>query len=423
MVMLSMMIVTVLAVSLLATVTSSLKSSRRSGDSANALQLADAGVNDAIQTLPDQVGPVYNSGGCASPCSVSLGSAGSYKYTATADSSANLWHITSWGTDAHGQQRKILADAKAESLFGNAFFIYTNAALKQGTVDSFTDGSSIPRMCTLHGTLGSNAGGTWFGTNGGGNSNCEGYSYGISWPYSVDGCNLYSSDTPLPAAPTTGSGQCPASATNVLSPGFNPPQVVAPLGLSAVAQPAVCDGNPAHSSLKAAANGQPYFWTSVTLRPPCQVDPTNGPVILFSAGSVDIGDSNGNSAAVNVPLLTSPQCSAVTYTPSNDATGNPSTDYCPGWAGNLRIYQLSGVSGNAANITLRNHLQFWGVINAPSGCTQCGQGGSPHAEVWGATITNGFNANAQLNLHFDDSLGRIGTGRYTASNWREEPLP
>jgi hypothetical protein len=423
MVVLASMVVTVLAVSIIASVTQSLTFSRKSGDSANALQLADAGVNDAIQALPAQVGPTYNSGGCASPCSVSLGGAGSYKYTATVDSAGTVWHITSWGTDAHGQMRKVKADASAESLFGNAFFIYNNAVLKQGTLDSFTDGSTKQRMCTGHGSLSSDSGGTWFGTNGGGNSNCENYTYGISWPYSVDACNEYSSATPLPAAPTTGSGQCPSSATNVLSPAFTPPQVVAPGGSPAVAQPAVCDGINGHGTLKAQANGQPYFWTSVTLRPPCQVDPSNGPVLIYSAGSIDIGDANGNSAAVNQPLLTSSQCSSVTYTPTSDATGNPSTDYCPSWSANLRIFQLSGVSGNAANVMLRNHLQVWGIIDAPSGCTQCAQTGTPHAELWGAIITNSFNANAQLNLHFDDSLGRIGTGRYTATNWREEPLP
>jgi hypothetical protein len=425
MVVLVSMVVTILAVSIVATVTQSLSFSRKAGDSANALQLADAGVNDAIQVLPNQVGPTYNSGGCAQPCSVSLGLAGSYKYTATADSSGTVWHITSWGTDAHGQQRKVRADAAAESLFGNAFFIYSTALLKQGTIDSFTDGSTAQRMCTGHGTVGSDSGGTWFGTNGGGNSNCENYTYGISWPYSVDGCNEFSSATPLPAAPTTGSGQCPANATNVLSPAFSPPQVVAPGGSAAVAQPAVCDGSNGvgHTTLKAQANGQPYFWTSVTLRPPCQVDPSNGPVVIYSAGTIDIGDANGNSAAVNSPLLTSAQCSAVTYTASKDLTGNPSSDYCPSWSSNLRIFQLSGVSGTAANVMLRNHLQFWGVIDAPSGCVQCGQTGTPHAEVWGATVTNSFNANAQLTLHFDDALGRIGTGRYNATNWREEPLP
>ncbi len=423
MVVLASMIITVLVVSIVAVTTQSLMFSRRSGDSANALQLADAGINDAVQVLPNQVGPTYNSGGCAQPCSVSLGAAGSYKYTATFDASGTTWHITSWGTDAHGQTRKVKADATAQALYGNAFFVYSNAALKQGTIDSFSDGSSLQRMCTLHGTLGSDTGGTWFGTNGNGNQNCEGFAYGINWPYSVDGCNLFSSATPLPPAPTTGNGQCPPSATKVSSPAFTPPQIVGPGGSSAVPQPAVCDGNAAHATLKAQANGLPYYWTSVTLRPPCQVDPTNGPVLIYSGGTIDIGDANGNSATVNQPLLTSAQCSSIAYTAATDKNNNPSTDYCPGWSTNLRIFQLSGLSGNDANVILRNHLQFWGVIDAPSGCLQCGQTGTPHAEVWGATITNGANSNAQMTLHFDDSLGRIGTGRYTATNWREEALP
>src|SRR6266849_4329616 len=182
-VVLAAMIVTMLIISILATVTDSLKFSRRSGDSANALQLADAGINDAIQTLPNQVGPTYNSGGCSTPCSVSLGSAGSYKYTATLDPAATIWHVTSWGTDTHGQMRKVRADAAAESLFGTAFFIYANANLGQGVLDSFTDGSSLQRMCTLNGVLSSNSTGTWFGTNGNGNTNCQSSAYGNGWGY------------------------------------------------------------------------------------------------------------------------------------------------------------------------------------------------------------------------------------------------
>jgi len=113
----------------------------------------------------------------------------------------------------------------------------------------------------------------------------------------------------------------------------------------------------------------------------------------------------------------------VTYTASKDYNNNPSGDYCPSWSANLRLFQLSGVSGNAANIYLRNHVQFWGVIDAPSGCTQCGVSGTPQAELWGAIITHDFNAAAQVTLHYDDSLGRIDTGRFTTTNWREEPLP
>ncbi|MDP9336661.1 MAG: hypothetical protein M3Q30_25560 [Actinomycetota bacterium] len=421
-VVLSAMIVTMLVVSILATVTDSLKFSRRSGDSANALQLADAGINDAIQTLPAQVGPTYNSGGCASPCAVTLGSAGSYQYTATIDPAATIWHITSWGTDAHGQMRKIRADASAESLFGTAFFIYANANLGQGTLDSFTDGVSKQDMCTFNGVLSSNSGGTWFGTNGNGNKNCQNYTYGNGWNSAVDGCELFSKATPPPALPTTGSGQCPASQTKLIPHDFSPPQVTSPGGGGPFPQPAVCDGVPGHSSLKAQANGQPYFWTTVTLRPPCQVDPSLGPVLIYSQGSIDIGNANGNSGVVNPPLLSSAQCSSVASNSLTDFKNNPSSNYCPSWSANLRLFQLSGVSGNAANIYLRNHVQFWGVIDAPSGCTQCGANG-PQGEVWGAIITHDFNANAQINLHYDDSLGKIGTGRFATTNWREEPLP
>jgi hypothetical protein len=421
-VVLSAMIVTMLIVSILATVTDSLKFSRRSGDSANALQLADAGINDAIQTLPSQLTSPYNSGGCASPCAVTLNGAGSYKYTATLDGAATIWHITSWGTDAHGQMRKVRADASAESLFGTAFFIYANANLGQGVLDSFADGSSLRRMCTLNGVLSSNSGGDWFGTSGN-QTNCQNSAWGNGWNNAVDGCELFSAATPPPALPTTGSGKCPASQTKLIPHNFTPPLVTSPGGsVGAVAQPAVCDGIAGHGTLTAQANGLPYFWTTVTLRPPCQVDPSNGPVLIYSQGPIDIGNANGNSGVVNPPLPSSSPCLSVPPNSLKDYNNNPSSYYCPTWSANLRLFQLSSVSGNAANIYLRNHVQFWGVIDAPSGCTQCGANG-PHGEVWGAIITHDFNANAQVTLHYDDSLGKIGTGRFTTTNWREEPLP
>jgi len=123
----------------------------------------------------------------------------------------------------------------------------------------------------------------------------------------------------------------------------------------------------------------------------------------------------------NPPLLSSPQCSSVTHTSSTDYNNNASSDYCPSLSANLRVFRLSRVSGNAANIYLRNHVQFWGVIDAPSGCAQCGAEG-PQAEVWGAIITHDFNANSQLNLHYDDSLGKIGTGRRRRTGARNRCL-
>ena len=60
MAMLIIVIVTGLIVALLATAEFGLRSSRRAGDSANALQLADAGVNDAIKAITAISGYIEN---------------------------------------------------------------------------------------------------------------------------------------------------------------------------------------------------------------------------------------------------------------------------------------------------------------------------------------------------------------------------
>src|SRR6266540_2084051 len=68
-------VATVMVVALLVTTQIGLRSARRAGDSANALQLADAGINDAAKAITAHTGGF--SGGS------SLGTAGSYAYCAT----------------------------------------------------------------------------------------------------------------------------------------------------------------------------------------------------------------------------------------------------------------------------------------------------------------------------------------------------
>src|ERR687892_135126 len=75
--MMIIMIVTILVAALLVTAEFGLRGSRRAGDSANALQLADAGINDATKAITVHTTSFTSSG--------SLGTAGSYSYTATKD--------------------------------------------------------------------------------------------------------------------------------------------------------------------------------------------------------------------------------------------------------------------------------------------------------------------------------------------------
>src|SRR6266496_298809 len=87
------------AMALIVTTQIGLRSARRAGDSANALQLADAGINDAAKAITAHTGGF--SGGS------SLGTAGSYAYTATKDGA--VWRLDATGTDASGVKRRVLA--------------------------------------------------------------------------------------------------------------------------------------------------------------------------------------------------------------------------------------------------------------------------------------------------------------------------
>ena len=409
-VMVIMMVASTLTLALVTTSEAGLRASRRAGDSANALQLSDAGLNDAVRAVGTTAQTNLDSG------VVGLGAAGSYRYTATLDPSASIWHLQSTGIDPRGVKRTVNADAVAESLFGSALFVQSNLAIPSGgTLDSFTNGLTPANMCTKHGMVGTDSGQNLsFNTHG--SVNCQDWAYSNGFNSPVDGCISYADTNP--PMPPTGSGQCPSDNTSLRTPAFAPPQVVSP-GIAATPPIACSSSTPA---LAAPADGSAYFWTSIVLRPGCRIDPTNGPVVIYTSGVIDIGDANGNSGQVNAPYAVSGLCGASTYTAGlKDKNNNPSSYYCPGWAGKLRLYMLSG-SNNT--VILRNHAQFWGIIDAPSACLACvganGNSGTPHSEVWGAILTATANSQAQVSLHYDDSLADLGTGRYTVRNWREE---
>src|SRR6266545_3908488 len=121
------MVATIMVVALLVTTQIGLRSARRSGDSANALQLADAGINDAAKAVTAHSSSFSDTS--------SLGTAGSYTYTATKDGA--VWRLDATGTDATGVKRRVLADAVDQPLFGHAFFALAASELK-GTADSYT---------------------------------------------------------------------------------------------------------------------------------------------------------------------------------------------------------------------------------------------------------------------------------------------
>jgi Tfp pilus assembly protein PilX len=408
-----MMVATTLVIAVLASAESGLKLSRRGGDSANALQLADAGINDALRQI------ATTSGNTLSPATVSLGSAGSYTFSASRDAYATVWHLDSVGTDATGVKRHVKADGTTQKLFGNALFTQSTLRLASGSsADSFADGTTAAQMCTQHGIVGTNDPNHFtFNSNGQGQaiSNCRGNTYG----YATDGCVSYGDGTQ--ALPPYGSGACPPPpATSRASPALQLPTVQAPAvtqdqNPNNASNPNVCD------STHAIRGGQIYYWKNVVLRAGCTVDTTGGRAIIYTPGQVEVGDPKGNSGQINAPPTNTAICGNTATSTLKDAWNNPAAYYCPGWSANLQIYIISG--SGSPGMLFHNHAQFWGVIEAPTTAVLTDGNGSPHVDVFGSIVANTASPNAQFAFHYDDSLGDLaGTGRYEVANWREEAV-
>ena len=412
--MMVILVVTALVIAILTSAESGLKLARRSGDSANALQLADAGINDALKQIAS------TSQSTLSASTVSLGTAGSYTFSGTRDAFQNVWHIDSVGIDATGVKRHLKADATTQTLFGNALFTQTTLKMASGSsADSFRDGTTTANMCTQHGIVGTNTPNQFtFNSNGGGQAiaNCR----GNTWGYATDGCVSYGDGTQ--ALPPYGSGACPPPpSTSKTSPALQLPQVQAPGGVTKdqnpnnPSTPNTCD------STHAIKGGQIYYWTNVVLRQGCTVDTTSGRAIIYTPGQVEIGDTHGNSGTVNAPPTNTALCGSTATSILRDAWNNPASDYCPGWAANLQIYIISG--SGSPGMLFHNHAQFWGVIDAPTTTVLTDGSGSPHVDVFGSIVANSASPNAQFAFHYDDSLGDLtGTGQYQVANWREEPV-
>jgi hypothetical protein len=428
--MLIMLVTTALISALLISVYNGLTTSRRYGDSANALQLSDAAVNDAVKSLGTAVGSTIG------PVTKTLGSAGTYKYSATLDSTANVWHIDAYGYDTSGKARHVKAEAVPEPLFSNAFFFDSGIALPSGVaLDSFTSGNSTQTTCSRHGVLGTNdpAHLTFnsSGGNGNGQQNCtDAVWYGSSntWVYPVDGCIGY--HDPNQSAvypPQTGQvNACPPTPYTALTqPKYAIPSIKAPAGTTFVTAgssagkandqkswPTVpCDAN--HH----IAGGARYYVSQVVLLPGCQVDALNGPAIIYTTGAVSIGQQNGGAASNRSPGMNPPDTSHPLLCPNyagTDWQGLPRSDYCPGWSSNLQIYMTDG---NTNTISFGNAAAFWGVVMGENAAIST----ASQVQVWGAMRVSALASGAQLSLHYDEALGSIGTGIYQVKDWREEP--
>lgn len=447
-----MMVVSGLVLVTVQTVDSGLRSTRRAGDSANALQVADAGVNDAIQqapTVPATTSSFTRSG--------SLGSSGTYTYTATRDPvRTQLWHVDVLGTDSSGLRRRVKADAIPASLFNTPLFVNSTLDLHAGvSLDSYSSGVNAAAMCTGKGILGTNEPDTMtFGTSGKGVgvTNCQ-KRLGLNpaWDYSMDGCTSYGDGSQ--SLPPIGSGKCPPDPNTYKTPPrrYSAPRVYAP-GSTAnptpphfsgttltcdLAQPATTDPNPnlAVRNVHSLVGGKIYYYsTAVTLRAGCGVSSPvisstgtgidiDKPVYVYSDGRVDIGNPNGLGGKINMPPAgDATVCGATASSAQLDGTLNPAHYYCPLWSAGLRIRMVSGAGGaaNGSVVNIRSSgTKFWGAIEVPTGSLTLS---GSQVEVWGAAASNTARSSAQFTWHFDDALANISTGQYGLTTWREEGL-
>ena len=452
------LVATSLVVVLIDVVSGGLRNSRRFGDSANALQVADAGVNDAVTAVGEQ--PTGQTAGYSFTRTGGIGE-GIYTYTATLDfyqvnptMTAPVWHVDALGTDARGLQRRVKADVVAEPLFAQAIFSKGSGVFGTGlAVDSYDGGSQLSDTCNGKGIVGTNSPSTLeFGgpgnPSGGAHVNCQWMPTPGVWP--VDACIAYYAPENLATGtypPGSGtSGHCPTirSQPGILpgtwkdAPLFKPPSVGSVSGVTLQSSLTCDDGGD-------LVAGNVYYVTTLNLRNGCRIaggdprqfsptptgsSPESGAVKVFVAagGLADIG-GNGAGDMINEP----PHSDAVSTGPCGP-TGQQSNAltvgvgqvrkarswFCPGWPRTLQVY----VQGNGTVRFDNNDMKFWGVIANPGGTTEFS---APNLDVFGAMVTGsaggsgGNTQSPQWNWHYDESLSGILTGRYFLQHWRECP--
>jgi hypothetical protein len=406
------MIATGLVAAMLVQVTFGMRTSRRAGDSANALQVADAGINEAVQQAAKVAGTSFTRTG-------TVGN-GSYTYTATQDATqTNIWHIDAMGTDETGVKRHLKADAFGESQYTSPMYINQFLAVGAGAVlDSYYSGLNTTSGCTRKGIISMKDGSKVTFTSGGkGNANCTGRLLDPTWAYSMDGCLVYSPTNPLPP---TEQANCPPTATTRVNKDFPLPKVDWPT--TGVTSPAngSTGGTFTCSSTNPFLAGGVYKYTTVNLNDGCYInwgslaasDYYKNPVKVY-ANDIEIGTST--KSVVNLP--TAAKCPVTTAGWSySDATNNPAAYYCSGWSQTLQMYVPNGGSG-VVNFQ-GSGTSVWALINAPDATVTLK---SPQLEMFGAMVTNSVQVKSQFSWHYDETLTSVSTGKFAVSNWREEP--
>lgn len=445
------MVATALVFSTLLVIERGLKTSRRSGDSANALQVADAGLNDAIKAIPTiaQTQSSFSRTG-------TVGSA-SFSYSASQDASnAGVWHIDAVGLDQTGVKRHLRADAVGQPLFASPMYINTGLSAQAGTtLDSFHSGSSLVGPSANYTDGGCTDKGIMFfsptatvsfnNTSGGGSGtsvlNCNQNRFGGSWKYVMDGCIVYGGGAVTSGM--IGNGKCPdpndatfPGRTKSITQTFQPPSVQAPTGPGVVSGTTLnCSNDPRTATTPSLRAGTTYSFTDVTLGDGCFIDfslwpnasTTLTPTIWEAASSPRVKIysrtltlSSGTHGVINPPPTSSyPNLcgSSVNSWAYQDVNKNPASYYCNGWVKSLSLNLLT--KSNATVAINGNGGFFWGTFTAPDATVTLQ---SPNMEFWGAMLAGNLTVKNQFSWHYDDSLSSIGTGKFNLSNWREEPL-
>lgn len=448
-----MLVASGLVLTTLVVVERGLRTSRRSGDTANALQVTDAAVNDAIQAIPTVAGTTFTRsavlGQDAWPGSCPVGK-DCYTYTATKDAGQRpVWHIDAIGTDKTGVKRRVKADAVAQSLFATPLYVQSSMDVSSGvSLDSFNSGTSPANLCTKKGIIAtSTPTGVTFGSSGGGQgvTNCQGSNAVLNngWSYSMDGCTSYGNGTQ--ALPPMGPAKCPPEPntfrTNTPAPS---PEVLAPAACTGTSVYGTCSSTGSSPGGIAFRNttgtftcnattpfqgSRTYYYDEVVLQDGCSINnpATKGnaidletPVVVY-ANRFKIGLQNGGSGQqVNKPPTgpgAASLCGATATATGVDGEGDARNLYCPLWSGGLRLRVIEGGSGT---ITFKGSgLKFWGAMEAPDGRIILD---SPQIKVWGAAVANIASSSAQFTWHFDDNLSAVTTTQFELQNWREEPL-
>lgn len=87
-------------------------------------------------------------------------------------------------------------------------------------------------------------------------------------------------------------------------------------------------------------------------------------------------------------------------------------------AGSLQIYVRSQAPVKGANVLIDTHAVFAGVVYAPR--AGCGSSGNAGVHVYGAMICRRIDNVGNWAFHYDETLHDTGRGVYTLGNWREE---